>query len=235
MVPAGRPGPLVTARARRSAPADAPTPTRRPDVAVLVVIFTVADDGLQVLLIERSAPPEEGRWAVPGGALEVGESLDRAAVRKLAEEAGVTDIFLEQLYTFSDLDRSPAEGSVAVAWFALVDHRRVRLAQRTAWRPGWFSLDDMPPLAFENERVIETARERLINKLQYTDAAYSLLPKHFTMREIQQVYEAILGRTLDKRNFRRRIKATDFISPTEEFRADGPHRPARLYRFTYRS
>ena len=225
----------MTARARRSAPADAPTPTRRPDVAVLVVIFTVADDGLQVLLIERSAPPEEGRWAVPGGALEVGESLDRAAVRKLAEEAGVTDIFLEQLYTFGDLDHSPAEGSVAVAWFALVDHRRVRLAQRTAWRPGWFALDDMPPLAFENERVIETARERLINKLQYTDAAYSLLPKHFTMREIQQVYEAILGRTLDKRNFRRRIKATDFISPTEEFRADGPHRPARLYRFTHRS
>ncbi len=235
MVPAGRPGPLVTARARRSAPADAPTPTRRPDVAVLVVIFTVADDGLQVLLIERSAPPEEGRWAVPGGALEVGESLDRAAVRKLAEEAGVTDIFLEQLYTFSNLDRSPIEGSVAVAWFALVDHRRVRLAQRTAWRPGWFSLDDMPPLAFENERVIETARERLINKLQYTDAAYSLLPTHFTMRELQQVYEAILGRALDKRNFRRRIKATDFISPTEEFRADGPHRPARLYRFTHRS
>lgn len=224
----------MTACARRSAPADAPTPTRRPDVAVLVVIFTVADDGLQVLLIERSAPPEEGRWAVPGGALEVGESLDRAAVRKLAEEAGVTDIFLEQLYTFSDLDRSPAEGSVAVAWFALVDHRRVRLAQRTAWRPGWFALDDMPPLAFENERVIETARERLINKLQYTDAAYSLLPKHFTMREIQQVYEAILGRALDKRNFRRRIKATDFISPTEEFRADGPHRPARLYRFRHR-
>lgn len=234
MVPAGHSGPLVTARARRSAPADAPTPTRRPDVAVLVVIFTVAGDGLQVLLIERSAPPEEGRWAVPGGALEVGESLDRAAVRKLAEEAGVTDIFLEQLYTFSDLDRSPAEGSVAVAWFALVDHRRVRLAQRTAWRPGWFSLDDMPSLAFENERVIETARERLINKLQYTDAAYSLLPKHFTMREIQQVYEAILGRALDKRNFRRRIKATDFISPTEEFRADGPHRPARLYRFRHR-
>ena len=226
----------MTARARRSAPvADAPTPTRRPDVAVLVVIFTVADDGLQVLLIERSAPPEEGRWAVPGGALEVGESLDRAAVRKLAEEAGVTDIFLEQLYTFSDLDSAPAEGSVAVAWFALVDQRRVRLAQRTAWRPGWFSLDAMPPLAFENERVIETARERLINKLQYTDAAYSLLPKQFTMRELQRVYEAILGRVLDKRNFRRRIKATDFISPTEEFRADGPHRPARLYRFTHRS
>lgn len=220
--------------ARQRATAEAAR-TRRPDVAVLVVIFTVADDRLQVLLIERSAPPEEGRWAVPGGALQEDESLDRAAVRKLAEETGVTDLFLEQLYTFSDLDRSPAEGSVAVAWFALTDHRRARLAQRTAWRPGWFSLDDMPPLAFANERVIETARERLINKLQYTDAAYSLLPPRFTMRELQRVYEAILGRTLDKRNFRRRIKATDFISPTEEFRADGPHRPARLYRFTHRS
>ena len=93
----------------------------------------------------------------------------------------------------------------------------------------------MPALAFENERVIATARERLINKLEYTDAAYSLLPKQFTMRELQRVYEAILGRTLDKRNFRRRIKGSDFIAATDQFRADGPHRPARLYRFAQRS
>ena len=223
----------MTTAAQR--PAATAARTRQPDVAVLVVIFTVAHDRLQALLIERSAPPEEGRWAVPGGALQEDESLDRAAVRKLAEEAGVTDLFLEQLYTFSDLDHSPPQGSVAVAWFALADHQRVRLAQRSEWQPGWFALDDLPPLAFQNELVIETARERLINKLQYTDAAYSLLPKRFTMRELQRVYEAILGRTLDKRNFRRRIKASDFIAPTEEFRADGPHRPARLYRFTHRS
>ncbi len=212
-----------------------PPRTRHPDVAVLVVIFTVAGDRLQVLLIERSAPPAEGLWAIPGGALKIGEPLEHAAVRKLAEEAGVTDIFLEQLYTFGDLDRSAEQGSVAVAWFALVDHRRVTLAQRTAWRRGWFAVDDMPELAFENERVISTARERLINKLQYTDAAYSLLPKRFTMRELQRVYEAILGRTLDKRNFRRRIKGSDFIAPTDEFRADGPHRPARLYHFPHRA
>lgn len=215
--------------------AEDPPQTRHPDVAVLVVIFTVAGNRLQVLLIERSAPPAEGLWAVPGGALEAGESLDRAAVRKLAQEAGVTDIFLEQLYTFGDLDRSTEQGSIAVAWFALVDHRRVRLAKRADWRRGWFPIDDMPELAFDNHLVIQTAQERLINKLDYSDAAYSLLPQRFTMRELQQAYEAILGRQLDKRNFRRRIKSSHFISATEEFRTDGPHRPARLYRFTYRT
>ena len=208
---------------------------RRPSVAVLVVIFTVVDGALQVLLIERSAPPSEGHWAIPGGALQHGESLDQAAVRKLAEETGVTDVFLEQLYTFGDLDPASDDGSVGVAWFALVDPARVRLAQRTAWRLAWRDLDNIPPLAFDNERVIDVARDRLINKLQYTNAAYSLLPEHFTMRELQEVYEAILGRPLDKRNFRRRLLATDFIAATSEKRADGRHRPARLYRFTTRS
>ena len=218
-----------------SAPESAAAAARRPSVAVLVVIFTVVDSALQVLLIERSAPPAEGHWAIPGGALQHGESLDQAAVRKLAEETGVTDVFLEQLYTFADLDPASNDGSVGVAWFALVDPARVRLAQRTAWRPAWWALDDIPPLAFDNERVIDVARDRLINKLQYTNAAYSLLPEHFTMRELQEVYEAILGRPLDKRNFRRRLLATDFIAATSEQRAEGPHRPARLYRFTSRS
>lgn len=204
---------------------------RHPAVAVLVVIFTVVEERLQVLLIERSAAPGEGMWAIPGGALEHGESLEEAAIRKLAEETGVTDLFLEQLYTFGDLDSSSPDGSVAVAWFALVDQSRVRLARRTAWRPAWFDLEQVPPLAFSNEQVINVARERLINKLQYTNAAYSLLPLRFTMRELQQVYEAILGRKLDKRNFRRRLLATDFIQPTTETRTDGRHRPARLYQF----
>ena len=211
------------------------TAARRPTVAVLVVIFTVVDEALQVLLIERSASPAEGEWAIPGGALLRGETLEQAAVRKLAEETGVTDLFLEQLYTFGDLDRSSTDGSVGVAWFALVDPARVRLAQRTAWRPAWWNLDDIPPLAFDNDRVIDVARTRLISKLQYTDAAYSLLPTKFTMRELQSVYEAILGRPLDKRNFRRRLLSSDFIAATAERRTDGRHRPAQLYRFSNRS
>ena len=153
---------------------------RRPDVAVVVVIFTVSESvgsshpgRLQVLLIERSAAPEEGKWAAPGGALQPGESLDRAAVRKLEEETGVTDLFLEQLYTFNDLDPSPADGSVAVASFALVRHDQVRLATRPAWRPAWFPLDALPPLAFRNEEVINTARQRLISKTEVMSAIFT--------------------------------------------------------------
>ncbi|MEE9277576.1 MAG: NUDIX domain-containing protein, partial [Dehalococcoidia bacterium] len=108
------------------------TGVSQPTVAVLVVIFTVLDADLRVLLIQRSAPPDEGNWAIPGGALEPDESLDRAATRKLAEETGVTDVFLEQLYTFGDLDQAAPSGAVAVVYFALVSPERVRLAQRSA-------------------------------------------------------------------------------------------------------
>lgn len=224
----------MTAKTTQLQAADAP-PARRPAVAVLVVIFTVVEGQLEVLLIERSAPPQEGLWAIPGGALLHGESLQEAAVRKLEEETGVTDLFLEQLYTFGDLDPTAPDGSVAVAYFALVDHNRVRLAERAAWRPAWFDLERMPPLAFYNERVIEEARERLSNKLQYTDAAYSLLPPRFTMRELQSVYETIWGRQLDKRNFRRSMRSADFVRETPEIRAERRGRPAKLYRFRGRS
>ena len=212
-----------------------PLGTRRPTVAVLVVIFTVHEGALRVLLIERSAAPAEGRWAIPGGALQHGETLEQAAVRKLAEETGVTDVFLEQLYTFGDLDPDAPDGSVGVTWFALVDHERVRLADRNAWRPQWWNLEATPQLAFDNQRVLAEARQRLINKLEYTTAAYSLLPPRFTMRELQEVYEAIRGRPLDKRNFRRWMLKRDFITATNEQRKAGRHRPAGLYRFAERS
>ena len=207
----------------------------RPTVAALVVIFSVVEGDLRVLLIHRSAPPDEGTWAIPGGALAPDESLEGAAVRKLAEETGVTDVFLEQLYTFSDLDETSPGGSVAATYFALVSHDRVRLAQRSAWRPAWFSMSDLPVLALHNDRVLETARRRLINKLEYTNAAYSLLPEFFTLTQLQDVFASILGRHLDKRNFRRRMLAADLLVPTNRTVKAGPHRPARLYRFASRT
>ncbi len=206
----------------------------RPNIAVLVTIFTVVDDALRVLLIQRSAPPDEGKWAIPGGALSLDESLDSAAVRKLDEETGVTDVFLEQLYTFSDLDDESPGDNVAVAYFALVSNDRVHLAQRPTWQPDWFAVNELPVLALHNERVLEVARTRLINKLEYTNAAYSLLPPFFTMSQLQQVYESILGRRLDKRNFRRRMLAADLLIETERTVKTGPHRLARLYRFASR-
>ena len=200
-------------------------------VAVLVVIFTVSAGGLQVLLIRRSAAPFKDAWSLPGGLLNPGESLQKAAVRKLDDETGLTDVFLEQLYTFSDLDR---RGAFAVAYFALVDVSATHLARRREWLPAWFPIDDLPPLAFDNNEVIDYALQRLRAKLDYSNVAYSLLPAEFTLSQLQQTYEAILARRLDKRNFRKRILSLDIIEPTGRVAGEGRHRPAQLYRFRER-
>lgn len=200
-------------------------------VAVLVVIFTVEDGRLHVLLVRRSAEPFKDSWSLPGGLLNHDESMDQAAVRKLDEETGVTDVYLEQLYTFSGLD---SRGSLAVAYFALVDVRRTHLAARHEWLPGWFPVDGLPALAFRNETVIDYALHRLRAKLDYSNVAYSLLPAEFSLSHLQRTYEAILERPLDKRNFRKRILSLDIVEPTGRRASEGRHRPAQLYRFRER-
>ena len=205
-----------------------------PLVAVLVVIFTVDDGNLQALLIRRSADPYSGLWAIPGGLLKPGEALVDAATRKLVDETGVEDVFLEQLYTFNHSDDLTPAGSLAVTYFALVDHQRVRLADRADWQPAWFAMQRLPKLAFRNEELLSYALERLRNKLQYANVAYSLLPGSFTLSQLQLVYESILGRPLDKRNFRKRMLSMEIIEPTGERQAEGAGRPASLYRFSSR-
>ncbi|HET9199524.1 MAG TPA: NUDIX domain-containing protein [Dehalococcoidia bacterium] len=209
-------------------------PARQPLVAVVVVIFTVRDNRLEVLLIKRSADPQKGRWALPGGLLLEGEGLDAAASRKLVEETGVHDVYLEQLYTFADLDPAAVEGSVAVSYFALVDASVARLAPREEWLPGWHSLDDRPDLAFSNDLILDYALERLRNKLQYSNVAYGLMPPEFSLGQLQRTYESILGPGLDKRNFRRKVLSLDIIEETGKVRTEGAHRPAKLYRFVRR-
>ena len=209
-------------------------PGRRPLVAVVVVIFTVRNDRLEVLLIRRSAEPEKGLWALPGGLLLDGEGLDAAASRKLVEETGVHDVYLEQLYTFADLDPAATDGSVAVSYFALVDASVARLSAREEWLPGWHSLDDRPRLAFSNGLILDYAVERLRNKLQYSNVAYGLMPIEFSLGQLQRTYESILGTGLDKRNFRRKVLSLDIIEETGSVRAEGAHRPAKLYRFVRR-
>jgi hypothetical protein len=216
-------------KTRSKAVSDA-RPTER-QVAVLVVIFTVSAGGLQVLLIRRSAEPFKDSWSLPGGLLNAGESLQDAAVRKLDDETGLTDVFLEQLYTFSDLD---GHGAVAVAYFALVDASATHLARRREWLPAWFPIDDLPPLAFRNDEVIDYALRRLRAKLDYSNVAYSLLPAEFTLSQLQRTHEAILSRPLDKRNFRKRILSLDIIEATGRVASEGRHRPAQLYRFRER-
>lgn len=200
--------------------------------AVVVVIFTVRQGSLSVLLIERAAPPCAGQWALPGGLLLRGESLDDAARRKLEDETGVSDVFLEQLYTFDHLGEGRAD--IVVAYFALVDLARTRLRKDSEWRPAWQPVHPLPHLAFDNEKVISYAEERLRSKLEYTNVVYSLLPERFTLTRMQQVYEAIVGEQLDKRNFRRRVVGLGIVRETGEFEKIGAHRPAMLYEFTSR-
>lgn len=200
--------------------------------AVVVVIFTVRQGSLSVLLIERAAPPCAGQWALPGGVLLPGESLDEAAKRKLADETGVSDVFLEQLYTFDHLGEGRAD--IVVTYFALVDLARTRLRRDSEWRPAWQPVHPLPGLAFDNEKVVAYAEERLRNKLEYTNVVYSLLPERFTLTRMQQVYEAILGEPLDKRNFRRRVVGLGIVKETGEYEKIGAHRPAMLYEFTSR-
>ncbi len=211
------------------------TPAARlPDmrsVGVVMVIFTVEDSELRVILVRRSGEPFKDFWSLPGGFLQPAESLDDAAARKLREETGVQDVYLEQLYSFYDLD---GRGSVVVTYFALVDSRQAKLASREGWQPAWAAVSRLPTLAFQNEQVIDYAVQRLQAKLEYTNVAYSLLPERFRLSQLQNVYEAILGRELDKRNFRRRMVSRGLILATGRVVAEGAHRPAQLYMFRER-
>jgi 8-oxo-dGTP diphosphatase len=202
------------------------------NVSVVIVILTVSEGELRVLLIHRSGEPYLGWWALPGGRLHPDESLAEAASRKLVEETGVSDVFLEQLYTFDNLDSE--SGSAAVSYFALVDASRVRLREEPTWEPRWFPVASLPELAFANAGVIEYAMTRLRSKLEYTNVAYSLMPEAFTLSDLQALYESIFGRPFDKRNFRRRMLSQGIIRSTGRTYSRGAHRPAELFEFISR-
>lgn len=214
-----------------------PTPVRYvagPGPAVAVVIFTVRAGSLHALLIQRAAEPCRDRWALPGGLLLEDETLDAAASRVLLRETGVADVFLEQLYTFDADPDARVASSVTVSYFALVAAEQARLEHRETWQPAWYRIDALPPLAFSNGAIIDYALRRLRAKLEYSNVAYSLMPDEFSLTELQRVYETILSRSLDKRNFRRRVLSLDILRPTERRAAGGAHRPAQLYRFASR-
>ncbi len=204
----------------------------RPSVTVDLVILTIAADDLKVLLIRRRQEPFRDRWALPGGFVEIGESLAAAAARELEEETGVRDVYLEQLYTFGDPGRDPRGRVISVAYFALIDAEQQRIvAADDAADAAWHSVFKPPRLAFDHAKVLEYAVWRLRNKIEWTTVGYELLPTKFTLSELQRVYEIILQRPVDKRNFRKKILAQGQIKELNETRSVGAHRPARLYTF----
>lgn len=199
-------------------------------VTVDVVILALRDEDLQVLLVRRKNPPFEGKWAIPGGFVRHEESLEDAAARELHEETGVRDVHIEQLYTFGTLNRDPRGRMVTVAYVALVPAPLALHAGTDASEAQWKSVYGLPEMAFDHEEIVTYALKRLRYKLEYTAVGFRMLPKTFTLSQLQRAYETILGEKLDKRNFRRRILQAGIIEETGEMQT-GDGRPAKLYRY----
>jgi 8-oxo-dGTP diphosphatase len=215
-----------------------PSQHEKPSVTVDVVVFTILDGQLQVLLVKRKNPPFQGMWAIPGGFVGIDEGLETAAYRELREETGVSgeDVYLEQLYSFGTPGRDPRARVITVAHFALVGADKLHLADgrlraaSDAAEVGWFSAYAPPPLAFDHAKILHYAITRLRYKLEYTAVGFQLLPDRFTLRELQEAYEAVLGERLDKGNFRSKLRKSGVVEPTDGYKETGG-RPARLYRF----
>jgi 8-oxo-dGTP diphosphatase len=204
----------------------------RPSVTVDVVIFTLLNQELHVLLVQRRRWPYDGYWAIPGGFINMDESLETAARRELEEETGVRDVYLEQLYTFGDVGRDPRTRVISVAYIALVrsDAQRIRVSEEST-DVRWFAVRELPAeLAFDHDQILAYAISRLRSKLEYTTLAFQLLPEVFSILELKHIYEQILGEDLDKGNFYRKIKEAGLLEETTLMR-EGRGRPTRLWRF----
>ncbi|MFH1637093.1 MAG: NUDIX domain-containing protein [Candidatus Woesearchaeota archaeon] len=204
----------------------------KPSVTVDVIIFTIMEDDLKVLLVKRKITPFRGKWAIPGGFVRTDESLEAAAKRELLEETNVKNIYLEQLYTFGSPKRDPRGRVITVAYFALVNPKDLDIRASTdASDVKWFSVYKLPELAFDHEQMLEYSLQRLRYKLEYSTVCFQLLPKCFTLTDLQKAYETIFNRELDKRNFRKKILSLGLINETGKITKGMAHRPAKLYSF----
>ena len=206
----------------------------RAALTVDCVVFGFDEGELKVLLIERGLEPFKGRWALPGGFVRVEETLDAAARRELQEEAGLTNIFMEQLYTFGEVDRDPRERVVSVAYYALVKlSEHEAKAATDAANAKWFPVSKAPKLAFDHRDILDTALARLKAKVRYQPIGFELLPPRFTLSQLQHLYETVLDAKLDKRNFRKKVLGFNLLVPLKEKQQAGRQRPAQLFRFDH--
>jgi 8-oxo-dGTP diphosphatase len=202
-------------------------------VAVDAIVFGYALNKLHVLLVKQKYGQLKDRWALVGGFVKDDEGLDDAVKRELQEEAGVKVSFLEQLYTFGDdVHRDPRFRVISIAYFALVNSTKLKLTASTdAEEARWFSIDDLPDLAFDHADILKMAHSRLQNKLSYQPVGFDLLPKQFLFSELEVLYCSILGKEIDRRNFRKKILSYGILEETEKFGSSSMGRPAKLYKF----
>ena len=205
---------------------------QKPSVAVDLVLFTIRDNQLQVLLTKRQAHPFSGMFALPGVFVGMDETLDQAAQRALYQKTGLQDIYFEQLYTWGDLDRDPRMRIISVSYYALVPADQIRMPEQSELQSqnpdtAFFPVEQLPELAFDHAEMIRYGRERIRNKVNYTDIAFSLAGEEFTLPQLQKIYEILLGQELYKANFRKKI--ADRIVPTERMLSGAKHRPSRIY------
>ena len=204
----------------------------RPSLTVDCIIFGLDESSrLKVLLIQRAKEPFKNHWALPGGFVDENETLEAAALRELQVETGVSDVFIEQLFTFGTPGRDPRGRVVTVAYYALINLAEHKIGADTdAQDVKWFPINELPPLAFDHAEILETAITRLRSKLRYQPVGFELLAEKFTLTQLQKLYETILDKALNKRNFRTKILKMDILKEENILRGVA-HRPAQLYSF----
>lgn len=201
-------------------------------LSVDAVVFGYEEGNISVLLIKRKFDPFKGQWAIPGGFVENDESLEDAVERELFEETGIKINYLEQLYTFGKPNRDPRGRIVSIAYFGLVRPNAFKLyASTDAEQAQWFNINDLPKLSFDHKEILESAIERLQGKITYEPIGFELLDKKFPFSDLEKLYTTLLGREIDRRNFRKKIVGLNVLDELDEKLSKGSGRPANLFQF----
>ena len=202
-------------------------------IHVITTLFTVEQGVTKVLLIKRKNEPFLGDWVLTGGALYNNEDLETGALRELAEKTGITDVPIKQFKAFGKVDRSPVMRMVAVAFIGIIDSKRVNVLRETnsTSNADWFPIDKIPPLGFDHEEILQEGLLELRKQIVNSNMLKSLFPDGVTMPELQKTYEAILGKTFDRRNFRKKILNLDLIEDTNTSDRFEGNKPAKVYKF----
>lgn len=206
--------------------------TNRLALSVDCVIFGFDENKLKVLLIRSDLKKYQGKYSLLGDLVHPSEDLDAAAYRVLKQRTGLNDVYLEQVQTFGSVVRHPAGRVVTVAYCSLINvqHHKLRILENDL---HWHDVKSVSDLAFDHKEILEACYERLQKRVQEHPLGFNLLPKKFSLRELQNLYEAILDVKMDRRNFRKKFFSMDFLTDTNEMEQDVPHRPGKLYKFNY--